>query len=790
MANVYDILVTLTNEGDAHAWCLPNVRGEGRERWIGSRDADKLAGWSKKQDEPGFAQFFCVSTIAPRRRRKKEFAVQLPWIFADVDFKDIDLPPEEIDRRLHALPLPPTRMHHTGNGIHCFWLLDTPVLADKMEVAEVILKRLANHLGADIQVAHTVALLRVPGSTNSKRGERKLVRVIKEGSEVYTLAQIDEWLAAERDPVMLRRGKQLNAFERMALEQGVRPPVDVDARLAAMKFEGGNGTSVHETSLSVTAALAAAGLAEDEIVAAVLPAIQNLPGTDDWNWRVEERTLRGMIRDFERKLERKDGGGRKEPPPRALSAATVDRSEAVVSLNSARSKRDKPSEEESMDPVAPAYSDEALALRFTARYPNLRYTAKWGQWSIFDGTRWKTDETREVFSLARIVCRDASREANAAKSAKAIASSKTRSAVVSMVSDDRRHAATVDQWDTDPWLLNTPGGTVDLRTGDMRKHDPNDYATKITSVAPDPVCPIPLFKKFLDRVTRSDEEYKSYLQRVSGYSLTGLTEEHAMFFFHGGGGNGKGVFMGTIMDVLGDYHHTAPIETFTDTKNERHSTELAMLRGARLVTATETEDGRNWAESKIKQLTGGDKITARFMRQDFFEFVPQFKLMISGNNKPGLKTVDDAIRRRFNLLPFTVKITDEEKDPELRAKLKAEWPGILAWMIKGCLDWQERGLMPPEVVTNATDSYLNDQDAIAKWVDQCCTRDINAFTPLSELFSAFDLWAETLREQRTNSMRFGDRLEAMGFERVKQNGRRGHRGIKGPMMNTRSLEMY
>lgn len=784
MASVFDILVTLTTDGDAHAWCLPNLQGEGSKKWIGSRDPEKLAKWSKKQDAPGFAQFFCVSSIEHRCPRKKEHAVQLPWIFADVDFKDIDLAPEEIERRLRGLPLPPTRLHHTGNGIHAFWILDTPVLADKMEVAEVILKRLANHLAADIQVAHSVALLRVPGSTNSKRGERKLVRVIVENQEVYSLAEIDEWLAAEREPVMLRKGKQLNPFERMAQEQGFRPPVDVEARLAAMEFEGSDGTSVHETSLSVTAALAAAGLSEDEIIATVLPRIQDLPGTSHWNWRTEERTLRNMVRDFEVKLDRKEKES-KGPPPRSLSAASAKAAD-VVSLTTARAKRDKPDEDEEMeDPVAPAYSDEALALRFTRRYPNLRFTAKWGQWFIFDGARWKMDETRGVFSYARIVCRDASREANAQKAAKAIASSKTRSAVVSMASDDRRHAATVDQWDLDPWLLNTPAGTVDLRTGTTRKHDPKDYMTKVTAVSPDASCPTPLFSKFLERVTRSNEDYKSYLQRVAGYSLTGLTDEHAMFFFHGGGGNGKGVFMGTIMDIMGDYHHTAPIETFTDTKNERHSTELAMLRGARLVTATETEDGRNWAESKIKQLTGGDKITARFMRQDFFEFVPQFKLMISGNNKPGLKSVDDAIRRRFNLLPFTVKITDEEKDPELRQKLKAEWPGILAWMIEGCLEWQERGLLPPAVVTSATDEYLNEQDAIGKWVDQCCdTGDVNAFSTLSDLFSEFDTWAESLRERRTNSLRFGDRLEAMGFPREKVGGKRGHRGIKGPTIST------
>ena len=151
--------------------------------------------------------------------------------------------------------------------------------------------------------------------------------------------------------------------------------------------------------------------------------------------------------------------------------------------------------------------------------------------------------------------------------------------------------------------------------------------------------------------------------------------------------------------ILGDYHSTAPIETFTATISDRHPTDLAGLRGARLVTATETEEGRRWAEAKIKTLTGGDQISARFMRQDFFDYLPQFKLLIAGNHKPGLRSVDEAIRRRFNLIPFTVTIPAGGARPELGDKLKAEWPGILQWMIEGCLDWQESGLAPPEAVT-------------------------------------------------------------------------------------------
>ena len=230
---------------------------------------------------------------------------------------------------------------------------------------------------------------------------------------------------------------------------------------------------------------------------------------------------------------------------------------------------------------------------------------------------------------------------NSKKLAPIIGSAKTVAAVERLASADRRIAATVDQWDTDSSLLNTPGGTIDLRTGDMRPHAPGDYITKITAAAPGGECPTWL--EFLNRITGGDVELQAFLQRMAGYSLTGDTSEHALFFGYGTGANGKSVFVETLAGLLGDYHRMAPIETFTATIGDQHPTNLAGLRGARLVTAVETEEGRRWAESRIKQLTGGDKVAARFMRQDFFEFTPQFKLIIVGNHKPGLRSVDEAI---------------------------------------------------------------------------------------------------------------------------------------------------
>jgi putative DNA primase/helicase len=424
----------------------------------------------------------------------------------------------------------------------------------------------------------------------------------------------------------------------------------------------------------------------------------------------------------------------------------------------------------------PAFTDEALALRYAERHAeDLRYVAAWSRWLEWDGTRWRFDDTLRAYDLARRVCREASSECNKPKTAAILAGAKTVAAVERLTKSDRRLAATVDQWDRDAWLLNTPGGVVDLRSGNIRPHRPDDYCTKITAAAPSGGCPT--WHAFLDRVTDGNHGLQEYLQRVTGYALTGSTQAHALFFLYGTGANGKSVFIDTISGILGDYHRTAPIETFTVSSAERHPTDIAMLRGARLVTAVETEEGRRWAESKIKSLTGGDKIAARFMRQDFFEFTPAFKLLIAGNHKPGLRSVDEAIRRRFNLIPFAVTIPPEQRDDQLSARLRDEWPGILQWMIDGCLGWQERGLAPPEAVTAATAAYLDAQDAVAAWMDEACYRRPDAWASRTQLFNGWVKWATAAGEHVGTRSRLIDALENRGFEPQRRHG--GERGFRG-----------
>ena len=414
--------------------------------------------------------------------------------------------------------------------------------------------------------------------------------------------------------------------------------------------------------------------------------------------------------------------------------------------------------------VPPEFADEALALRFSRRHANeLRYVAAWGRWLIWDGKAWRFDETLRAFDLARAVCREASAECESNRVASAIASAKTVASVERLAKSDRRHAATVEQWDAEPWLLNTPEGIVDLRTGALGPHKPDVYMTKIAAVAPGGGCP--LWHQFLARITGGDLELQGFLQRVFGYALTGVTREHALFFGYGTGANGKGTALNTMTGILGAYAAVAPMEVFVASPGDRHPTELAMLRGARLVAAQETEEGRQWAEARIKALTGGDPITARFMRQDFFTFSPQFKLFIAGNHKPGLRGVDEAIRRRLNLIPFTVTIPASERDASLSDKLKAEWSGILAWAIQGCLEWQHRGLQPPSAVMAATADYLSAEDSLARWISERCRQIGYGGTECTALYQDWCRWMSASGEHPGSQKRFSQALEAKGYQK-------------------------
>jgi putative DNA primase/helicase len=409
-------------------------------------------------------------------------------------------------------------------------------------------------------------------------------------------------------------------------------------------------------------------------------------------------------------------------------------------------------------------TEDSAALQFVENHGHeLRYCHDTGAWFRWNGSIWTRDRTHTAFSWARDLARELVE--NGDKKARFIASKVSfASGVEKFCQRDQRIAVTADNWDRDLMLLGTPRGTVDLVTGTLQPSKASDGITKATWVVPDEGGHCPRWRQFLVETTGGDEDLIRFLKQWCGYCLTGLTSEHALAFVYGPGKNGKSVFLNTVSRIMHDYATTSAIDTFTQSYGTRHTTDLAMLRGARLVTASETEDGGIWAESRIKQLTGGDLITARFMRQDNFTFAPQFKLTIVGNFKPTLRNIDGATRRRFNIIPFT----HVPPSPDSELEDIDEAPGILRWMINGCLDWQANRLVQPLVVASATEEYFEDQDLLGQWLGECCEVRIGHrghYDLSGDLYANWKQYAETAGEKSGTQKALVQGLAKRGFPR-------------------------
>ena len=330
-------------------------------------------------------------------------------------------------------------------------------------------------------------------------------------------------------------------------------------------------------------------------------------------------------------------------------------------------------------PGAVELTEHGLACAFTERHGRLAsFDHELGCWAYWceDAGFWRFDRVGLVTHWARNVCAESTEGEKESLQAK-LRKRSTVGAVESFARCDPTHAVTADIWDADSMLLGVPGGVVDLRDGRMREARPADRITKQAAVAPDFTGDCPRWLHFLEEVTGGDEDMIAFLQMWVGYCLTGEAREHKLVFLYGEGENGKSVFLNTVRALIGDYAQQAAMDTFLASRHERHSTKLAALRGARLVAVSEVGEGRSWDEAKFKALTGGDKVRARFMRQDEFEFTPAFKLFIIGNHKPQLRNVDPAMKRRLRFVPFTQK--PAKPDSFLEDALREEWPGILAW---------------------------------------------------------------------------------------------------------------
>jgi P4 family phage/plasmid primase-like protien len=403
--------------------------------------------------------------------------------------------------------------------------------------------------------------------------------------------------------------------------------------------------------------------------------------------------------------------------------------------------------------------------------------AEWHRWT---GRRWLRDMMLTVLNRARLVCRRISDQCDNEKLARAVSSKSAIYAAARLAGEDPAHSVDVNVFDANDWLLNTPAGVVDLRNGQMRDQARDDWLARSTRVAPEGDCP--KFYSFLLEATGKDQELIGFLQRWFGYCLTGSIEEHAIVFVEGPGGTGKSVLVHILQWILGEYATTAAMDLFMVRTGERHMAGYAVLQGARLVTSSETEEGGRWDEAMVKRMSGGEPITANRMRQDPVTFVPKFKLFLSGNFRPALRSADDAMRRRLMVVPFTKK--PAEIDKQLIDKLKAEGGGILKWAVEGAVLWQRHGLKVPGAVERVTQEYFDDENVIGQWIAERCSRAPGDWGASESLYADFKAYVERRGERAPNAKRWGQQLERQGFKRLrdpsvpKSAGPRGFAGIK------------
>lgn len=427
------------------------------------------------------------------------------------------------------------------------------------------------------------------------------------------------------------------------------------------------------------------------------------------------------------------------------------------------------------------FGETDVARRFAGQVVGrLAYDHDDRRWFIWNGSIWQRDPSGIAAENVKRVVESERQRALLASDQNALAKAKFVRAVEELSRSDPLLAVHSAVWDADAWLLGTPGGVVDLRTGNLRPGKPGDFISKQTLVAPAlPGTPAPKWEAFLHDATRGDADMQRFLQRWAGYCLTGDVSEEVLCFLYGSGGNGKGVFTGAIAAIMHSYAVAMPIEAFTAGGRQNAEYYRAQMAGSRLVTASETESGRQWAEAQIKELTGNEApVSARQPHGRVYTYRPQFKLQFVGNHAPSLKGRSPAMERRLRIVPFD----NEPQNPnsDLKADLVAEYPAILRWMLDGCLDWQEGRLGTAAAIQNASSSYFEKQDVFGRWMEECCLIDDTHVmrTKPSKLFADYRAWCQSSGEIPLNSSEFAEKIDrTKGLKRIVLNGSRLIAGI-------------
>ena len=428
-------------------------------------------------------------------------------------------------------------------------------------------------------------------------------------------------------------------------------------------------------------------------------------------------------------------------------------------------------------PVIPAAildSDVANGRRLARRHgDSIRYTVE-RSFMCWDGRRWAADPKGvAVSAMAKDTAlamfdelRDSPPELRNVlySNAQQCQSKKRLEAMIWCMRSEPDIPAQLTDFDADPWLLNVANGTLDLRIGQLRRHSCDDLISNITEVAFDRNADCELWDAFLWRVTDKNEDLYSYLRRFVGYLLAGDVSDQSLHFLHGIGNNGKTVFCETIMRLLGEYAVTVSPDLIMLRRYSGIPNDVARLRGVRAAIMNETTQGARFDEAKLKDLTGGDTLTARFLHQEFFDFRPTHRLIIRGNHKPTICGTDEGISRRLRLVPFTVSIPPEEQDRDLQRKLEAELPGILNWALQGCREWQSEGLKPPTIITEAVRQYREASDGLGRFIAECCVERKLAQVKSSVLFTSYQEFCAAAGERWVSRNDFPDEMQRKGFE--------------------------
>jgi putative DNA primase/helicase len=566
-----------------------------------------------------------------------------------------------------------------------------------------------------------------------------------------------EW-AADGEPAPIEAGELRRAVVQLAC-----------AAVLARHWPRG---SRHDAALAAAGFLRRAGI-DEELVVKIITSAARVAGDEEWSDR--KRAALDTIAAL-RNGESATGG------PRLAELLVSDGAKVVE-----RMRRWLGADEERGTSFN--LTDAGNAQRFARQHgADVRYCYAWSCWLVWDGRRWARDAGDGIMARAKETARaiyaeavgenDPGRRKALAAWAKTSENKERLRAMVMLAQSEPGVPVAPDELDRDGFLLNVENGTVDLRMAQLRPHRREELVTKLARVTFDPDATCPRFLCFLERIMNGDRKRIGFLQRALGYSLTGDTREQCFFVPWGSGANGKSTLTRAVFRLLGDYAAGTRADAFMVKYGDTIPNDIARLNSARFVLATEAEENQKLAESLVKSITGGDVLTARFMRAEYFDFVPVLKLWLATNHRPVIRGTDYAMWRRVRLIPFDVTIPDDEMDATLLDKLAVEACGILAWLVAGCRAWLAGGLGVPESIRAATGDYRAAMDTLGAFIVERCATDADAEIPARELYEEYGRWCSAGNEKAMTKKALGLRLTERGFVAIRTEHERGWRGIR------------